>query len=56
MKYRITIDLWHPNLNMTSEKGAKFLKTFFDRLITANMAGCKWWTDVEVLDESERTS
>ena len=45
--------MWRPKLGMTSEADAKFLKIFFDRLIAANMAGCKWWTDVEVLDESE---
>ena len=53
MKYRITIDLWHPNLskfNMTGADGAKFLKTFFDRLIAGHMAGCKWWTEVEIME------
>ena len=51
MKYRITIDLWHPNLNMTSTNGTKFLKIFFDRLIAGHMAGCQWWTEVDVQDE-----
>lgn len=51
MKFRINIDMWHPK--MTSEDGVKFLKIFFDRLIAGHMAGCKWWTDVEVLNESE---